>query len=419
MEAAFERPIVRWSRRGGWTAVAILAHLPLAVLAAESLFSKGRLSLENYEPLFAPRVLGLFAESVLLASLGTAIACGAGVALAIAIEMRSVPLRRAWRMAALAPLLLPPYMQVAAWRPMLLSGTGGSEAGNFFSAALLLGFSHAPWMFYFASQGIRGISGEILDAARLSVRGERRVIFRIVLPLSAPAAAVGAALVFLFILLDPETPSLLFVPALATEIFSRVAQGPGAAFAIASPALAALLLLVGAADGWSRRRGFAVTSGQDPRAARAPGASGIGAIALASTLAAIVLVFPVIRLLSMAGWGRRIGEAWALHGASVLDSIPVIAGAALLAALLAFLCAVRSGRPSRSLLTPRPCTTGSHPRLLSRSWSSMTATSRLRTPRSASTSRSDRRCCRRSAGGPTAAAGCGSGAFRRGGPSPR
>ncbi len=347
MGAAFERPIFRWSRRGGWIAVALLAHLPLLLLAAESLLSKGKLSLENYGALLTPRVFSLAGRSLLLAVIGTAIASAAGMALAVAIEMRPVPLRRAWRLAALAPLLLPPYMQVAAWRPVLLNWTGGSEAGNSIAAALVLGLSHAPWMFYFASQGIRGISGDILDAARLSVRGERPVIFRIVLPLAAPAAAVGAALVFLFILLDPETPSLLFVPALATEVFSRVAHGPGAAFAAASPALAAVLFLVSAADGWSRRRGFAVTSGENLRAPHPPGASGIGAVALASSFAAIAVLFPLIRLLSMAGWGRRAGEAWVLHGASVLDTIPVTAGAAFLATLLAFVCAPRSGRPSR------------------------------------------------------------------------
>ena len=53
---------------------------------------------------------------------------------------------------------------------------------------------------YFASQGIRGISGDILDAARTLGVGERTVASRVILPLAAPAIATGASLAFAIIL---------------------------------------------------------------------------------------------------------------------------------------------------------------------------------------------------------------------------
>src|SRR5262249_43225197 len=150
-------------------------------------------SLEAYRDLLSPRLAGLFARSAGMAAAAALLALLLGAPLAFLFETRRLPFRPLLRLAALAPLLFPPYMQVAVWKPVL--GAPALHEGWVQPAAavLVFGLSYAPLVFFFASQGIRGISGDLLDAARAGGASEARVALRVVLPLAAPALALGTA----------------------------------------------------------------------------------------------------------------------------------------------------------------------------------------------------------------------------------
>ena len=232
---------------------------------------------------------------------------------------------------------------MAAWRPLLSSWAIHSEAVRLPAAVWILGISLAPLVFFFASQGIRGISGDLLDAARtLGVR-ERTIALRIILPLAAPMISTGAAIAFVLALLDQETPSLLLVPAYSTEIFLRMGRGPGAAFAASVPVILLAAVLVTAAWSWARRRGFSVTAGENPRTPFP--ARRIDPLAVAVLLASfgLLVLFPLVRLLQMAGSARIFQEAWALYGPAFLEAVPVTLGGALGATVLAALILGRRG----------------------------------------------------------------------------
>jgi iron(III) transport system permease protein len=335
-------------RFAGWAVVAVVVFFPIACLLVESFLVEGRVSLGNYRGVASARVLLLFLKSAAISTGAALISVLLGGTAALLIETRRYPLRPALRLAALAPLLVPPYLQVAAWKPFL-PGTFSREEmewARILAVTALLGAAYAPLVFFFASQGIRGISGEVRDAARLAA-GERIAAFRIVLPLAAPAIAAGAALVLALSFLEQEVPLLLLVPAYSTHLFLQVSRGPGAAFAAALPAMLFLLPLVWASDAWARRRGFAVTSGEDPGARAAERRTGPWGLLAVAVLGSLLVVVPLARLLFMAGSASRFREAWLLYGDAVLEGIPVSLGAAAAASGLAALVMVRSGSPSR------------------------------------------------------------------------
>jgi iron(III) transport system permease protein len=338
--APFEPRGARALRACAWTVLAAFAFVPLAFLAARSF------SPEAWIDLATPRVARLFVESLGMAAGAAAIATALGSALAFLLETRRVPFRPALRLAALAPLIFPPFLQVAVWRPILVGRAVADDPVRVLATVLVLGFCQAPLVFFFASQGIRSIAGAVLDAARLEPVPERNVALRIILPLAAPAIGAGAAVAFVLSFLDQETPSLLGVISYATEIFTRYSRSPGAAFAASLPVLAVSLAVVAAGERWADRRGFRSTAGEN-RGAQAPGRrpSPLALLAIAA-FAGILVVFPIVRLFFMARSLETFGRALDLYRGDLLEGIPVTLGAAVLATVLAAMALGRRARPS-------------------------------------------------------------------------
>jgi iron(III) transport system permease protein len=335
----------RAARITGWLLAGLVVYLPLTALLLESFSIDGRASLDHYRQAVSGGMALLFLRSAAIASGATAIALVLGTLLAYLLETRLPVLSPLLRVAALSPLLLPPYMQVAVWRPLLAGGLFRDELPRLLAAIGLLGFSYSPLIFFFASQGIRSIPREVLEAARLAPVPAPLRALRITLPLAGGAIAVGAALVFVLSFLEQETPALFLVNGYPTYLSLSVPRGAGVVFAAALPAMLLLLLLIMAAGRLARRRGFALTAAASPRAERRPGRGLLTLLFLALTLGLLV-GFPLFRLFLMAGSLERFSEAFQLYGRAILYGLPIHLGVAAAAVLLAGLTLPWSGNPS-------------------------------------------------------------------------
>ncbi len=344
-------PSSRRLQRAAWLATGFLVYFPFLILFARSLFPDGDFSFQSYLDLIDTgdgdlRLFILFRRSLFLAAGSALLSLALGVLLAYFLETRRIPCRPAFRLLALSPLIFPPYMQVAVWKPILGGLVLQEEGIRIPLAILILGFSYAPLVFFFASQGIRGISGDLLDAARHAPLPERTVAARIIFPLAAPAISTGTAIVFVLSFLDVEIPALLLIPAYSMEIFHRIALGSGAAFAAALPMLILTLAAVTVSERWAGRRGFSVTGSENPRAPLPLRRIELPALLLLFFLLGILVAFPLIRLFWMSGSPGTFSQAYWLYGSTLIEGVPITLSSAALATVLAALTLGRSGRPS-------------------------------------------------------------------------
>lgn len=138
-------------------------------------------------------------------------------------------------------VVLPPYIQALTWISLVsaindvLPGIRISSYG--FVACLWVEVSSfAPLAFCFAWFGLRNIDPELIEVARVA-RADWEILRRVVLPIGAPAALTGGALIFLLSLLDYSLPSLLQFNVYSLEIFAEfnASHLPVRAFVLSLP----------------------------------------------------------------------------------------------------------------------------------------------------------------------------------------
>ncbi len=189
----------------------ICCVLPVAYLLATSLMGDHG---AYGAALLDARQRGLLYNTALLgtgtALLATAIGAPLGIALA------RVPLSRKTlvRLVLAAPVLLPPYVSGLAW---VYLGTYSLPA-----AVLAMSLSFYPLSMLATEVAMRRIDGRLEEAA-LVVAPEGRVLFRITLPLAAPAILGAALVVFVLAVSEFGVPSLLRVRVYTTEVFTAFA----------------------------------------------------------------------------------------------------------------------------------------------------------------------------------------------------
>jgi iron(III) transport system permease protein len=326
-----------------------LAFAPVAYLAWLSLWREGRPTLEAYSQALDASAWPLLARTARLAAEATAIALGLGGLAGVVLERREVRCRPALRAACLMPLLLPPVFQVAAWERIGLAMGAPFRCEPV--AALVLGLSYAPIAFYFASEAVRGIPLELVDAARVCMR-PWSVRLRVILPLLLPHLAVAGALVMTLSLLNYEVPRLLDVTtyAVLVSVNYGALEDPGLAFAAALPLLLLAALVLAGAGAWAGRRGFALSGRESPESLAPEGRPGAAGWLGLGSFFALSLVLPLAVLATLAWPPRAYVTAW------LTDWEKVVAGAAVAAASGAF-CAAWAfgvlvpprGRPASAL----------------------------------------------------------------------
>lgn len=228
-----------------WAAVAV-SVLPLAYLAIRAT-DKGQEFFRSI--LFRDRTLELTLNSLWLAVTVTATCLVIGVTMAWLVTRTDLPGRRFVQVAAGLPLALPSYVAAFSWitlRPDFAGFRG--------SYVVLVSISY-PYVYLPVLAAFRRCEPALEDVARtLGVRGWG-LARRVVLPQIRSAAAAGSLLVGLYALSDFGA-----VATMRHEVLTRVIYRSYQASFDRTPAavlgclIAALTLVIVAAEGWTRQR---------------------------------------------------------------------------------------------------------------------------------------------------------------------
>jgi len=255
--------------------VGAISAAPLARLLLEGIAPGGRLDLGVLASVLGAPRTWLAAERTLATVLvSTAIATVLGGAFALLVGATDLRGKSALAFIFLLPLMIPSQVTAIAWINLmgpaspLLKTLGLAPAPGtphplygFAGISAVMGLEHAPLVFLAFRAGLKTLPGEVIEAAELQGASRFRIIGTIVLPMTLPALAAGAALAFVSALGNFGTPALLGIPAgysvLTVLIYQQLAGfGPNA---IPETAVLSLLLgllaLVGiAAERWLSRR---------------------------------------------------------------------------------------------------------------------------------------------------------------------
>lgn len=239
--------------------VILIALGPILRLLAEGFgFGSGLTLSHATEVLRRPSTLTALQHSLVTAGAGTLIAVVIGAAFAFVVALTDIRAKAALVFCLMIPMMIPPQITALAWMQVtgpssvLLKTLGlapplGSPQPlhSAWGIALLLGIQHASVIFLTLRAGLRMIPGDLVEAARMSGARGGRVWWQIVLPLSLPSLAAGAAMTFVTALGNFGIPAMLGIPArystLPTLIYQRLV-GMGQSVL---PEVAILALLIG------------------------------------------------------------------------------------------------------------------------------------------------------------------------------
>lgn len=240
--------------------VVLIALGPILRLLAEGFGIGSGLTLAHAtEVLGRASTLTALQHSLVTAGSGTLISILIGSAFAFVVALTDIRAKAALVFCLMIPMMIPPQITALAWMQVtgpssvLLKALGiapplGSPQPlhSAWGIALLLGIQHASIIFLTLRAGLRMIPGDLVEAARISGARGWRVWAQIVLPLSLPSLAAGAAMTFVTALGNFGIPAMLGIPArystLPTLIYQRLAgMGQGVL-----PEIAVLALLIGA-----------------------------------------------------------------------------------------------------------------------------------------------------------------------------
>ncbi|MDS9470047.1 iron ABC transporter permease [Paracoccus sp. MBLB3053] len=258
-------------------------------------------------------------HSLVTAGAGTLISILIGSAFAFVVALTDIRAKSALVFCLMIPMMIPPQITALAWmqvtgpssvllRTLGLAPPLGSpqplhSAGGI---ALLLGIQHASIIFLTLRAGLRMIPADLVEAARISAARGWRVWAQIVLPLSLPSLAAGAAMTFVTALGNFGIPAMLGIPArystLPTLIYQRLAaMGPSVLSEVAILALvigSVAILGVLAARLMLRRRAFGLVGLSGQPLSLSLGASRPFVETLLWGFIALILVLPLMALVA-------------------------------------------------------------------------------------------------------------------------
>ena len=238
--------------------VALIALGPMLRLLAEGFGVGSGLTLVHAaEVLGRASTLTALQHSLITAGAGTLLSILIGAAFAFVVALTDIRAKAALVFCLMIPMMIPPQITALAWMQVtgpssvLLKTLGiapplGSPQPlhSAWGIAVLLGIQHASIVFLTLRAGLRAIPGDLVEAARSSGARGWQVWAQIVLPLSLPSLAAGAAMTFVTALGNFGIPAMLGIPArystLPTLIYQRLA-GMGQSV-LAEVAVLALLI---------------------------------------------------------------------------------------------------------------------------------------------------------------------------------
>ena len=156
-----------------------------------------------------------------------------------------------WVIIVLAPI--PPYIHALAWTSAIYTfnnwlqniGLPALPVQGWITAWWIQLMSLVPIAVGLALVGLKSVEADIIDSARM-LRSDLSGLFRIILPLAAPALLAGGGVLFLLSLLDYSVPSLVNLNVYSLEIFAEFSASnqPVRAFLLAFPLLIIALVVI-------------------------------------------------------------------------------------------------------------------------------------------------------------------------------
>jgi iron(III) transport system permease protein len=354
-----------------WTvlalALALIVALPVLVVFASVLIPAGEVWAHLVDTVLWDYVVN---SALLAGGVGLGV-LGIGVGAAWLVSMCAFPGRGLFEWLLLLPLAVPTYiigytytdlLQYAGPVQTLLRDTMGWGRADYWfpqirslgGAIVVMSLVLYPYVYLLARASFLEQCTCMLDVSRTLGRGPWRSFFEVAVPLARPAIAGGVALALMEALADFGTVQYFGVNTFTTGIYRTwFALGEPVAAAQLAAALMLLILLVLAAERWSRGlRGYQHTD-QSRLRPSFDLRGGWAAAACAACLAPVVLGFgvPVVVLLKMA-----LMRGDALFGGLFVElawnSLTLATTAAVLTAGLAIVVAyalrLRPTRPMRA-----------------------------------------------------------------------
>ncbi|SDQ23615.1 ABC transporter permease [Leucobacter chromiiresistens] len=218
-----------------WCAVAALVLVPIAAILALAATGGG------WSALGDPDVLGAARNSLVSAALSAVLAVVIGTALALLLERTDLPGRRALRMLALSPMLMPPFVGAIAWLSLLgPSSTVNTLWSQRFGAPLwnlyggdgvvfLLTLHSYPIAMMIVTAALRRVPADLEQAARIAGSSAPRALWEVTTPLLRPAMLSSLTLIAVSNLADFGIPSIIGLPeryvTLSTLVYRYLQSG--------------------------------------------------------------------------------------------------------------------------------------------------------------------------------------------------
>jgi iron(III) transport system permease protein len=315
-----------------------------------------------------PETLHALRGTLVTSAGAAAISFFLGLPLAVLLERTDLPARRALLGAFTLPTAIPPYIWCMGWISLanpkagLLNRVLGAGTFDIYSAggiAFVLGGAGLPLVMLPAAAVLQRLDASLEEAARLCGAGPLRTLLSVPVRLALPAAASGAALVFLFGAASFGVPYLLGVtatpptPTLTTRIYSQMLMGPSGLWPAAGLSLL-LLAMAAIVLALSRLLGRAAQlSGKGIKVRPlALGRWRTPVLALCAVLAVGFIVAPLAAValtslstpsgaITVSHWGRVLTDARTID-ASVRSLLLALAAGAAVTALGLVLALMRS-----------------------------------------------------------------------------
>jgi iron(III) transport system permease protein len=178
------------------------------------------------------RLAGLLGNTILLVAGTLAISLPLGIAAAVLLTRTDMPGRRVALALLASMLLVPVYLQAAAWQAgfglqgwITLNWTGDVWLSGFPAAVWVHGLAAVPWAALIVGVGLRLVEPELEEQALLDSR-PAGVFWHVTLPGCSGAIKVAAVWVAITTSAEIAVTDLFAVRTFAEEIYTQSALGP-------------------------------------------------------------------------------------------------------------------------------------------------------------------------------------------------